>query len=137
MPILSHPAFGPRTAIIYVTVGLLTDVWTGVWFFAFGRPAGQSVDNTTCFWLAGFFLTGISLIGIGLFLGPLGRAARAAELPPVGAMGMEAAIQQTAAGTPNPVVVTPPGISPNAMQPALVANVAAVPASARQAVISG
>jgi hypothetical protein len=107
MALLTVPSFGPRTAITYVTIGLLMDVWTGVWYFAFGRPAGESLSNTTCFWLAGFFLTGLSLIGIGIFLGPLGRAARRAELPPGSALGAEADIQRTAAATPQPVVTAP------------------------------
>jgi hypothetical protein len=116
MAILSNPAFGPRTAITYVTIGLLIDVWTGVWYFSFGRPAGVTLSNTTSFWLAGFFLSGLCLIGIGLFLGPLGRAARKAELPPTDAMDAEATIQQTAAAVPNPVVATPAApVAPVAM----------------------
>jgi hypothetical protein len=108
MAVLSYPSFGPRTAIWYVTVGILVDVWTAVWYFAFGRPAGESLSNTTCFWLAGFFLTGLSLIAIGLLLGRLGRAARRAELPPEDAMALEGHIQQTAAANPAPVVAPPP-----------------------------
>lgn len=115
MPMLTTPAFGPRTAITYVTIGLLIDVWTGVWYYFFGRPSGEVLSNTTSFWLAGFFLTGLSLIGIGLFLGPLGRAARKAELPPSDAIGMEAAIQQTAAAVPNPVIAAPNAVAPNAV----------------------
>ena len=33
MPMLSHPAFGPRTALAYVTGGTLLCVWTVVWYF--------------------------------------------------------------------------------------------------------
>ena len=34
------------------------------------------------FWLAGLFLTGITLIVIGILLGEIGRSARKAEMPP-------------------------------------------------------
>lgn len=109
MAILSHPAFGPRTALMYVTGGLLLDVWTAVYFFAFVRPAGP-VSNMTWFWLFGLFLTGAVFIALGLLLGPLGRAARQAELPPAEAIQAEAAIQQTAAANP-PAVVTPNAVA--------------------------
>ena len=139
MPILSNPAFGPRTAITYVTIGLLIDVWTGVWYFSFGRPAGVILSNTTCFWLAGFFLSGLSLIGIGLFLGPLGRAARRAELPPTDVTEMEAAIQQTAAAVPNPVISAPtvatPTVVPQLSTP--MPNEQAKPIIARQPIAVG
>jgi len=105
MPILSHPAFGPRTALGYITGGLMLDVWTAVYYFAYVRPAGP-VSNTTWFWLIGLFLTGLVFIGLGSFLGPIGRAARQAELPPPEAIQAEAAIQQTAAANPPAVAAT-------------------------------
>jgi hypothetical protein len=123
MPVLSTPSFGPRTAITYVTVGLLVDVWTGVWFWAFGRPA----TNTGWFWLAGFFLTGVCLIVVGLLLGPLGRAARRAELPPGESFGAEVAIQRTAAATPHPIVPPAAGLAPPTV-PATVISPAVMPA---------
>jgi hypothetical protein len=139
MPMLTTPAFGPRTAIIYVTVGLLIDVWTAVWYFSFGRPAGETLSNTTWFWLAGFFLTGLSLIGIGLFLGPLGRAARKAELPPTDAIAMEAAIQQTSAAVPNPVIAAPPAAVPTTVPvvPHVIPEEALRPAARQQPVVMG
>jgi hypothetical protein len=123
MPVLSTPAFGPRTALTYVTVGLLVDVWTGVWFWAFGKPP----SNTGWFWLAGFFLTGICLIVVGLLLGPLGRAARRSELPPGGALGLEADIQRTAAATPRPVVEIPPVTGPPSLVQPMTISAPMVP----------
>jgi len=102
MAMLTHPSFGPKAALTYVTIGALLDVWTGVWYFAF-RPDGQ-LSSTATFWVWGLFLTGLTLMFIGLALGPLGRSARQAELPPAEATGAEARIQQTAAATPRPVV---------------------------------
>src|SRR5262245_9657842 len=104
MPLLSKPAFGPRTAIIYITFGALLDVWTAVWYFTYARDNAGTIPRSTWFWLAGFFLTGLTLIVIGFFIGRIGRAARKAELPPKEAQHDEAAIQQTAAAVPHPVV---------------------------------
>jgi hypothetical protein len=121
---LSHPAFGPRVALIYVTTGALTCVWTAVYYFAYGRgkmsDGNPADDNTTWFWVVGFFLTGIVLIVLGLFLGQLGREARKAELPPEEVTKDEKDINQTAAATPHPVVPTPgmvPGMAPQVPQP--------------------
>lgn len=103
MPVLSKPAFGPKVALVYVTIGALIDVWTVVYYFAFARS--ETMSNTTWFFLLGLFFSGLVLIVLGLILGPLGRAARQAELPPTGATTQaEANIERTAAANPPPVV---------------------------------
>ena len=104
MPLLSKPAFGPRTAIIYITIGSLIDVWTAVWYMTYARDNEGNISRNTWFWLCGLFLTGLTLIIIGFFLGRIGRAARKAELPPSEAQHDEAVIQQTAAAVPHPMV---------------------------------
>ena len=110
MSLLSKPSFGPRVALIYVTLGSLVALWTGVywWFKAYGV---EGTSENTKFWLIGFFLTGLILIFIGLIIGPLGQSARRAELPPSEAMHKEQAVQQTAAAVPNVAVpgMVPPG----------------------------
>jgi len=111
MPILSRPGFGPRTAIIYITAGSLIDVWTAVWYFAFARADTTTLSANTKFWLWGFFLTGLTLIVVGVLLGHIGRAARRGELPPAEATQAEAQILATAAAHPNPVVAG--GAMPN------------------------
>lgn len=131
MPVLTHPAFGPRTALGYVTVGALMCVWTGVWYWT----RETEITRSAWFWVAGFFLTGVTLVILGMVLGPLGRVARRAELPPSEALRAETAIQQTAAANP-PAVVMPaqgqpalgqtmttanPVMPPTATQPAQVA----------------
>jgi len=104
MPLLSKPSFAPRTALIYITVGALLDVWTVVWYFWFARDQQGYISRDTWFWLSGLFLSGLVLMLIGFYLGRIGRAARKAETPPSDVEADEAAIQQTAAATPNPVV---------------------------------
>ena len=105
MPILTQPAFGPRTALIYVTLGALIDVWTGVWYFT----RDHELTRTAQFWVIGLGLTGLTFVLLGLFLGQLGRAARRSEMPPVEAAQAEANIQQTAAANPPAVVTATPG----------------------------
>jgi hypothetical protein len=125
MPILTKPSFGPRTSIIYITVGALLDVWVAVYYFVFARGDGDSLSRTTQFWLLGLFLTGLTLVIVGAFLGSIGRAARKVEMPPPSAVNKEAMIQQTAAANP-PVVMAPP---PGTTQPAMPAQ-ARAPAAA-------
>jgi hypothetical protein len=96
MPILTQPAFGPKVALAYVTTGMLIDVWTLVWYFTRDYELSRSQQ----FWVLGLVLTGLTFIVLGLLLGPLGRQARRAELPPPAETHAEAAIQQTAAANP-------------------------------------
>lgn len=116
MGMLSNPAFGPRVALIYVTVGALIDVWTIVYYFTVARD--REMTHVTWFWLSGLFFTGLTLVVLGLVLGPLGRAARKAELPPEEVTPSEATIQAKAAATPHPVVpgamsAAVPGVTPS------------------------
>lgn len=113
MPLLSRPAFGPAAALGYVTSGSLLCVWTLVWYFT----REYELTRSQWFWIGGLFLTGITLVTIGLVIGRIGRAARQAEMPPPEAIRAEAAIQQTAAANP-PVVANPP----IAVNPPMVAN---------------
>lgn len=125
MPILSHPAFGPRASLVYITLGTLIDVWVGVWYFFFVRP-NPDASNVTYFWVVGLFLTGLTLLVIGALLGRIGQSARRAELPPPEALPAEAAVQQHAA------VITPPVMTPAApgaaVAPAAPVQPAAMPA---------
>jgi len=125
MPILTQPSFGPRTALAYVTGGALVVVWTAVWYFT----RDYELARAQWFWVAGFFLTGLTFIILGLALGPLGRHARQAEMPPVEATRTEAGIQATAAAHP-PAVVVPgmPGAPGVPAAPAMPAPPPAPPA---------
>ena len=114
MALLTHPAFGPRTALTYITVGALLDAWTAVWYFWFARDQEGNISRNTWFWLSGLFLTGLILLLIGFYLGRIGRAARKAEMPPSEATPAEAQIQQTAAAVQQPILpgVVQPGMTP-------------------------
>ena len=135
MPLLSKPAFGPRTAIVYITIGSLIDVWTAVWYFTYARDDHGAISRNTWFWLAGLFLTGITLIVIGILLGEIGRSARKAEMPPREAQDQEATIQETAAANPHPAVAAGmvggvPGVAPGMMAGVPMAGNAATMAGA-------
>jgi hypothetical protein len=127
MPVLSRPAFGPITALAYVTGGTLMCVWTLVWYFT----RDYELTRSQWFWVSGIFLTGLTFVLLGLFLGPLGRAARRSELPPPEMATHEAAIQQTAAANP-PAAVMPPA-APGAAMPTANPAQPATPAQTPQA----
>jgi hypothetical protein len=135
MPILTQPSSGPKVALIYITVGLLIDVWVAVWWFFFTRTRSD-VPMTEWFILSGLFLTGLTLALIGFSMGRLGRSARQMELPPEEAHAEEVRIQQTAAATPHPVAPpTPPAppagtpMPPSPAAPATPTAPAAPPAN--------
>src|SRR5205823_8454952 len=60
------------------------------------------------YWCFGFFLTGVTLLVIGLALGRIGRAARHAELPPPEVTQAEAQAEQNAAARAPIVAPTNP-----------------------------
>jgi len=134
MSMLSNPAFGPRLAVAYVTIGALIDVWTGVWYYAFSHPSapGGGLPANQWFWVTGFFLTGLTLMIIGLLIGPLGQYARKSEMPPPEAAQSEAQIQATAAATPHPVVQGQPGMQVPQGQMGRVMPTNSVPATGQQ-----
>lgn len=68
-----------RTAVLYITIGAIVDVWTVLWYIWMNRH-GTETDGPY-FWCYGLFLTGLTLMIIGLALGRIGRAARHAEAP--------------------------------------------------------
>jgi len=103
MALLTQPSFTAKASLIYITLGALLDVWTSVWYFSFRDPI-HPMEKSTLFWLSGFFVMGLILMLIGFLMGPLGRYARKAELPPTEAVNAEANIQQAAASTPVTVV---------------------------------
>lgn len=100
----SGPAF---MAVVYITIGALMDVWSGLWYYFLRRH--QSGSDNSYFWCSGFFFTGLALVVIGLALGRIGRQARRAESPPE-------APQQNAPSAPAPPVAAMPSfpVQPNA-----------------------
>ncbi len=97
MPILSKPSSAARLAIVYITLGALTDVWSAIWYVYLNNHRDQLIDTNAWYWCYGFLLTGLTLIVIGLALGRIGRSARHAELPPEEVTAAAARAEQNAA----------------------------------------
>jgi len=88
-------AASAKMSLIYLTLGALTVVWTGIYYVYLNRTA-TSDDSSMYLICYGFFFTGLVLLGIGLMVGMIGRAAMAAET------------------APTPVSITPMGTVPAA-----------------------
>ena len=137
-PILSKPSKAAHMAILYVTLGALLMVWSGVWYAWMlheGAPdAGQPHSDGYMYLCYAIFLSGLVLFILGLALGRIGRAARHAEMPPetsgapiaqpavTGQPIAQPAVRGQAVVAGQPVI---PGQAPAAVQPvAPVANTA-------------
>jgi hypothetical protein len=149
MPVLSKPSAAAFTALTYITLGALIDVWSAIWYIYLANT-GRASNDPVWYWCYGFLLTGLALLVIGFGLGQIGRSARHAELPPEEVTAQEAKIDQTAAArapmiapvnpaaaavAPNgpAVVTTAPAAAPVASAVPPVASVAPVPSQPRKA----
>lgn len=63
---------GGKAAVIYVTVGALIDVWSGIWGFYLLNNPGRGA--TAWYWCYGLLLTGAALVLIGMAVGWIGRS---------------------------------------------------------------
>jgi hypothetical protein len=100
-PIMSKPSKAAHMAILFVTVGALLMVWSGVWYawmlHQMPPDASQPHKDGWLYLCYAIFLSGLVLFIIGFLLGRIGRAGRRAELP-----------HSAAAGTS---IITPSGVS--------------------------
>jgi hypothetical protein len=116
MAILSRPSSAAYTAVVYITVGALTDVWSSVWYLYLSRDA--AAHSAATFYLCyAFMLSGLTLLVIGLAIGRIGRAARHAELPPEEVTAAAAQAEQIAAARPPVAQLLNPGAQPPAPVP--------------------
>jgi hypothetical protein len=75
----SKQATAATTSLIYLTLGSLLDVWMVVYYFYLRNHGGSDIAYL---YVSGFFATGVVLILIGLAVGRIGAATRAAEVAP-------------------------------------------------------
>src|SRR4051794_21002699 len=68
-----------RMAVMYITIGILTVVWTTIWMIWMNR---NGVEGNQWYIAYGFMGSGIALTVIGFIMGHVGRAARQADMPP-------------------------------------------------------
>lgn len=110
MWLVNQTSTAARTALIYITVGALTVIWTGLWYvYLFNNPPET---QTSYYWCTGFLVTGVALVFIGLGLGRIGRSARHADLPPAAVPAPVATLQPNVATVPAPVLAPVPVTSP-------------------------
>ena|SRR5438046_1436105 len=103
MTILSKPSGAFSASLIYITVGTLVVIWTSISLYLY--PPASDLGH---FLIISTLVSGVAVLIIGLLLGPIGRFARHAELPPTEAT---AAVESTnAIAAANPPVVVPTGI---------------------------
>ncbi len=80
-PTLNKPSGAAPASLIYITIGALMAVWSGIWFM-YQRNNAISTHSGQSYVCLGFLVTGLVLMAIGFGLGPLARIARHAEIPP-------------------------------------------------------
>ena len=65
-------------ALIYITLGALMSVWSGVWFvYERNKP---DASNGTYYICTGLLLTGLALLAIGFVLGRIAHKAQSMEI---------------------------------------------------------
>ena len=101
-------------AIGYITLGSLMAVWSAVYYFYHRQINGAETPSMLT---TGFFFTGLVLVGIGLFVGKIGRSARQAEV-----MSAPAQVIAPGVAVPQGVVAanTVPMSPPTAVSPQVV-----------------
>lgn len=125
MTLLTRPASTTYASLVYITIGALTVVWSGIWLWYLRDTAPHA--RATSYFAYGFLFTGVVVLGIGLAVGQIGRAARNAEIPPDSVVAAVAATDKTAAANPG-VQVLPPG---GAVLSPAVPNAATAPPARR------
>jgi hypothetical protein len=126
---LRQPSHSARWSLIYITAGTLITIWGLVWcFFLVRNGASSPWESYIC---AGFLLSGIALIIIGVLVGRIGQEAKHADTP-VGEVTAATVTSPPKPGAPTqttapatapgqtPVVTTHPGGAVPAQTPVVV-----------------
>ena len=105
------PSRTAAMAVIYITVGILTMIWTGVWYLYVATHA--EIADWQKFMCAGFFLSGFAVMVIGLLMGQIGSSAKIADNTIAAETAVPAVPGDSAAvsGTTTPVA-SPPAMKP-------------------------
>jgi len=72
MSLLNAASTIPRAAVVYVTIGALTVVWSAIWY-VYVLNNNLASGATTLYWCYGFMITGLTLMLIGLTIGWFAR----------------------------------------------------------------
>src|SRR5262245_15966427 len=111
MPLVTKTSPAAQTALLYITAGALVLVWSCVWlaWLLYHSVSGPG----SYFVCTGCIMTGVTLLLIGLFTGPIGKASKAAEQP------AEVATEVTRDEAGNVVASVPATQAPPPTQPAV------------------
>lgn len=101
-------------AILYVTIGTLLMIWSGLYYYYFLSPPDRTSDwqNFACI---GTILSGFAIASIGLLFGVIGRGAKAADTT-IGAAPIGPMVAPAVVGTPG-VPVAPMNGAPMTAAP--------------------
>lgn len=112
MTLFSKGSSAAKTSLVYITVGSLVLVWTGIYMvWLFNHP--PETDGPR-YWCAGLFASGLTLLAIGFCIGRIGRSAHPAEpittttSPTEQAVLLQPNLQVPAVAPVPPVVAAPP-----------------------------
>ena len=72
------PSSVAPTALIYITLGALLSVWSGIWFVYEQNTA--SASRGVYYICAGLLMTGLALLAIGFVLGRMAHKAHSVEI---------------------------------------------------------
>ena len=56
---MTKPSAAAYTSLVYITVGALMDVWSGIWYWYLSNHR-DTIRETTMYWCYGFLLTGLT-----------------------------------------------------------------------------
>jgi hypothetical protein len=80
MWLLNQASSAARVSLTYITIGAMSVIWTGVWYFYLYNNPPET--HGVFYWCGGLLVTGLILMLIGFGLGHIGRSAQRADLPP-------------------------------------------------------
>jgi hypothetical protein len=80
MWLFNQPSTAARTSLIYITIGAVSVIWTGVWYIYLLNNPPEA--HSAYYWCGGLLVTGLTLILIGFGVGQIGRSARHADQLP-------------------------------------------------------
>jgi hypothetical protein len=109
-PIYKDTSNSARLAVVYITVGALLVVWTGIW--SLYLLSHGPVRDATWYWILGFLLSGLTLVGIGFGVGHIGRTAKQADVGEHPAANPPMAVPVITAKAPEEVVPPHNGAAP-------------------------
>lgn len=77
-PTPSKQSSAAPAALVYITLGALLSVWSGIWFLY--QSQSQNPSGGSRYVCLGLLLTGIALLVIGFGIGQISRKAQAGEI---------------------------------------------------------